>query len=199
MPESASDQSIPPEETPDHERERKSESTTMTTSEQHAESEGKGESDREDEAEAETDQILNAETERALRQAGRKLWTVFVGGLTAAVLLSLAALTATLSVSWQVHLGVILAVSVTAPLVAAYVMGRVYGLSHSQTIQTGRRAVSAATTAAATLSEQQPSDEDHTESTESTEDSSTHGVLRKILHRNADESAESDTGNELIR
>jgi uncharacterized membrane protein YcjF (UPF0283 family) len=195
MPESAPDQPVPSEDGPDREREREGESTTTTTSEneQDGENEVEVESNREDEA----DQILNAETERALRQAGRKLWAVFVGGLTAIMLLSASAVTALLSVSWQVHLGVTLAVSVAAPLAAAYVMGRVYGLSHAQTIQTGRRAVSEATTAAATLSEQQPSDEDHTESTEA--DSSTHGVLRKMLHRNADESAESDTGNELIR
>jgi hypothetical protein len=196
MPESAPDQPVPPEDAPDREREREGESTTTSENESKVEVE----SDREDEAETEADQILNAETERALRQAGRKLWTVFVGGFTAVILLSVSAVTALLSVSWQVHLGVTLAVSVAAPVAAAYMMGRVYGLSHSQAIQTGRRAVSEATTAAATFSEQQPSDEDHTESTESTEaDSSTHGVLRKILHRNADESAESDTGNELIR
>lgn len=103
----------------------------------------------------ETDAVLNAETRRALRAWGWKLSAVGAGVLTALVMLLPTAVTAVRPAGVLFHLAVTFGVSLSLPVVAAYVAVRTYGLSHHEAVSVGKQAVREAVTATATLSEHQ--------------------------------------------
>jgi hypothetical protein len=111
----------------------------------------------------ETDAVLNAETRRALREWGRRLAAVGAGVLTAIVMLIPTAVTALRPVGLLFHLAVALAVSLSLPVMVAYVAVRTYGLSHKEAVSVGKQAFREAVTAIATVSEhqqvEQPKDE----------------------------------------
>lgn len=110
----------------------------------------------------ETDAVLNAETRRALRKWGQRLFAVGAGMLTALAMLVPIAVTAVRPAGVLFHLAVTLVFSLSLPIVAAYVAVRAYGLSHDETVCVGKQALGEAIDAIATLSEhqhvQQPQD-----------------------------------------
>eukprot|EP00918_Siedleckia_nematoides_P068440 GHVU01149073.1.p1 GENE.GHVU01149073.1~~GHVU01149073.1.p1 ORF type:complete len:130 (+),score=14.46 GHVU01149073.1:507-896(+) len=109
----------------------------------------------ESEAESDSDVIFNDETNRALREWGRRLYAIGAGVLATVVTLLPAAVTAIRGVGWQFHLTVTLVVGLSVPVTAAYVAARTYGLSHHEVVCAARQAWREATAATATLGEHQ--------------------------------------------
>jgi hypothetical protein len=103
----------------------------------------------------ESDRIFNAETNRALREWGRKLTAVGAGVLAAVVTLIPTAVTAARSPGIVFHLAVTLVVSLSLPVVACYVGMRTYGLSHQEVTSAARHAAREGAAATATLGEHQ--------------------------------------------
>ena len=106
-----------------------------------------------------SDRIFNAETTRALREWGRRLYAVGAGGLAAIVMLIPTAVTAARSAGVAFHLAVTLAVSLTLPVVAVYVTVRAYGLTHHEAVCVGKQAAREAVAATVTLGEHQRADQ----------------------------------------
>ena len=101
------------------------------------------------------DRIFNPETNRALREWGRKLSAVGAGVLAAVMMLIPTAVTAARSPGIVFHLAVTLAVSLSLPVVAVYVGVRTYGLSHHEVVCATRQALREGIAATATLGEHQ--------------------------------------------
>ena len=102
-------------------------------------------------SDSDSDQILNAETRRALHEWGRRCYAVGVGVLTAVVMLIPTAVTAVRPGGVLFHLAVTLVFSLSLPVVAAYVGVRAYGLSHHEVVSAARHAVREGAAATATL------------------------------------------------
>ena len=101
------------------------------------------------------DRIFNAETNRALREWGRRLTAIGAGVLAAVVTLIPTAITAVRSPGIVFHLTVTLVVSLSLPVVACYVGMRTYGLSHHEVVCGTRKALREGAAATATLGEHQ--------------------------------------------
>ena len=119
--------------------------------------------ENESQDDSDSDQILNAETRRALREWGRRLSAVGAGVLTAVVMLIPVVVTAMRSAGLLFHLAVTLAVSLSLPVVAAYVAVRTYGLSHHEVVYAGQYALREAAAATATLGEHQRAEQPEAE------------------------------------
>jgi hypothetical protein len=109
----------------------------------------------ENDSKSDGDRIFNPETNRALREWGRKLSAVGAGMLAAVVMLIPTAVTAVRSSGVLFHLGVTLVVSLSLPVVACYVGMRTYGLSHHEVVCAARQAAREGAAATATLGEYQ--------------------------------------------
>ena len=118
---------------------------------------------------SDTDQILNAETRRALREWGWRCYAVGVGVLTAVVMLIPTAVTAVRPSGVLFHLAVTLIFSLSLPGVAVYVGMRAYGLSHHDVIcaarQAAREGAAATTTLGAHQRAEQPTEPIETDAT----------------------------------
>jgi hypothetical protein len=101
----------------------------------------------------EADAVLNAETRRALRNWGRRLFAVGVGVLTALVMLVPPAVTAVRPTGVLFHLAVTLVFALALPIVAVYVAGRAYRLTHDEVIHVGKRLLGTAVEDISTLSD----------------------------------------------
>lgn len=101
------------------------------------------------------DRIFNAETNRALREWGRRFTAIGAGALAAVVTLVPTAITAARSPGIVFHLAVTLVVSLSLPVVACYVGMRTYGLSHHEVVCATRQALREGAAATATLGEHQ--------------------------------------------
>jgi hypothetical protein len=101
------------------------------------------------------DRIFNAETNRALREWGRRFTAIGAGALAAVVTLVPTAITAARSPGIVFHLAVTLVVSLSLPVVACYVGMRTYGLSHHEIVCAARQALREGAAATATLGEHQ--------------------------------------------
>jgi hypothetical protein len=111
----------------------------------------------------EADAVLNAETRRALRNWGRRLFAIGAGVLTALVLLISIAVTAVRPAGVLFHLAVTLAFSLVLPIIAAYVAVRAYGLTHDEVIYVGKRVIGTAVEDISTLSDHQDVRRSHTD------------------------------------
>jgi hypothetical protein len=109
--------------------------------------------------EDEKDEIFNEQTNRALREWGRRFYAGGAGLLAAAGTLAPAALTAIRGVGWQFHLAVTLAVGLSLPVTTVYVAVRTYGLSHHETVCVARQVLKEGAAATATLSDHQRIDQ----------------------------------------
>ena len=89
---------------------------------------------------SETDAVMNDETRRALGRRGRQVGMVVVGGIVAIVLFGVVGLAAILSVPWQLHLVVTIAVALALPVAVPYAMLRVYGLATRDVVFVAKRA-----------------------------------------------------------
>lgn len=111
----------------------------------------------------EADAVLNAETRRALRNWGRRLFAVGAGVLTALVLLVPIAVTAVRPAGVLFHLAVTLVFSLVLPVIAAYVAVRAYGLTHDEVIRVGKRLIGTAVADISTLSDHRDVRRSHTD------------------------------------
>jgi hypothetical protein len=103
------------------------------------------------EDENEKDEILNDETTRALREWGRRCYAIGAGLFAAGVMLIPTAVTAVRPVGVLFHLAVVFVISLSLPVVAAYVAVRTYGLSHHEAVSASKYAVREAAAATTTL------------------------------------------------
>lgn len=101
--------------------------------------------------EDENDVIFNEQTNRALREWGRRFYAGGAGLLAAIGTLAPAALTAIRGVGWQFHLAVTLVVGLSLPVAAVYVAVRTYGLTHHETVCAARQALREGAAATTTL------------------------------------------------
>ncbi|GAA0464664.1 hypothetical protein MUK72_19285 (plasmid) [Halococcus dombrowskii] len=90
--------------------------------------------------ERDRDQVLNAETRRALGHAARLIGVAVIGALTVIVALALAAATAILSAPWQLYVAVTAIIAIVLPVAVPYTMLRVYGLAHRDVVYVAKRA-----------------------------------------------------------
>ena len=118
---------------------------------------------------SDSDQILNPETRRALREWGWRCYAVGVGALTAVVMLIPTAVTAVRPSGVLFHLAVTLVFSLSLPVVAVYVGVRAYGLSHHEVVcaarQAAREGAAATTTLGAHQRAEQPTEPIETDAT----------------------------------
>ncbi|EMA56455.1 hypothetical protein [Halococcus thailandensis] len=109
------------------------------------------ESERATDSDSSSDQILNPETRRALREWGRRCYAVGVGALTAVFMLIPTTLTTVRPSGVLFHLAVTLVSSLSLPVVTVYVAARAYGLSHHEVVSVARHAAREGAAATATL------------------------------------------------
>jgi hypothetical protein len=128
--------------------------------------------------EDDSDQVLNPETRRALREWGRRGYAIGAGVLAAVVMLIPTAVTAARSPGIAFHLAVTLGFSLMLPGVAVYVGMRAYGLSHQEVISAARHAAregaAATTTLGAHQRVEQPAEPTDTDSPLFTESDTDH-------------------------